>query len=1075
MKTTFVTKARCLRRNQFLVFLLTLWTLSVANAYAQSAAATLSGTVTDERNAVVAGATVSAVNDATSLTRKATTNSDGYFTLPILPPGNYTLRIEGQGFAILEKRDVILNVGDQRSLLIQLRVSGVAAEVTVTSEASLLNESPAVGTVVNRQFAENLPLNGRSFQSLITLTPGVALTKTSNYGGGQFSVNGQRANANYFMVDGVSANIGISSAQGLGQGGSGALPGLSATGGTNNLVSLEALEEFRVQTSTFAPEFGRTPGGQVQIVTRAGTNQWHGSVFNYFRNDALDANDWFNNRAGLRRPALRQNNFGGVMGGPISKDKTFFFFSYEGLRLRLPQSGVTLVPSRAARNAAPANVRAILNAYPLPTGQDFGDGTAEQAATYSNPSTLDAASLRLDHAFSDKLRIFGRYNYSPSDTVRRGAGIFAEAASLNNLALVNAKTQTLTLGATQIFGSRISNDVRLNFSRSTAGTTYRLDDFGGAVPFDEASLFQSSVTNPNRFFQIFLRGSGVPNLNVGREVDNQLEQFNLINNLTFTTGSHMLKFGADYRRIAPGPQSGNGVGSYGQYIRFNGIGLTPAGVPAPDQSLLSGFSNRALLLINGNVPLAFQNFSAYAQDTWRVNRRLTLVYGLRYDVNPAPQGRDGFPLRTVTGLDRPASIALAPVGTPLYETTYNNFAPRVGASYQLSDKAGRETVLRGGFGVFYDLGTGRSADAALGFPYTYLSFVRDFRYPLTPAQAAPPVLDPAAPIETEIYVTDPQLQLPRTYQFNVTIDQAVGRNQTFTATYVGAVARKLLRGEYLFFPNPKFSYVVVTRNVGTSDYHALQLQFQRRLSRGLQGLVSYTFAKAIDSGSDDVDFFSGTTSTANAARVDRGVSDFDVRHTLNAGLTYNLAVPKMNSMSDALLRGFALDATFSARSAAPVNLIGGFLSAGTNGFNVRPDMVANRPLYLDDASVPGGRRFNRAAFAVPAPDASGNPTRQGTLGRNVLRGFPLYQLDLALRRQFVLTERLKLQFRAEAFNVFNRPNFADPVADLNSPLFGQSTQTFGRGLGNGGVISGFNPLYQVGGPRSLQLSLKLSF
>jgi hypothetical protein len=1042
---------------------------------AQSATATLSGAVTDPAGANVAKATITLQNSGTGIKRATTTNSDGYFTLPLLPPGNYTLTVEQQGFATITNRDVILNVGDQRSLLIQLNVSGVAATVNVTDAASLLNESPSVGTVVNRQFVENLPLNGRSFQSLITLTPGVALTRTSNYGGGQFSVNGQRASANYFTVDGVSANIGISSAQGLGQGGSGALPGLSATGGTNNLVSLEALEEFRVQTSTFAPEFGRTPGGQVQIVTRAGTNDWHGSVFNYFRNDVLDANDWFNNRAGLPRPALRQNNFGGVLGGRLRKDKDFFFLSYEGLRLRQPQSGITLVPSRAARIAAPANVRAILNAYPLPNGRDFGDGTAEQAATYSNPSSLDAASLRLDHAFNDKVRIFGRYNYAPSDTTRRGAGIFAEAASLNNLAFVDSKTQTFTVGSTQIFGSRSSNDVRFNFSRSTAGTTYRLDDFGGAVPLDEAGLFQSSVTNPNRFFQIFLRGSGVPNLNIGREVDNQLEQLNLVNNLTLTKDSHTLKFGADYRRIAAGPQSGNGAGSYGQYIRFNGIGLTAAGTPAPAQSVLSGVANRALLLINGNVPLAFQNFSAYAQDAWRVNRRLTLVYGLRYDVNPAPQGRDGFALRTVTGLDRPASIALAPVGTPLYETTYGNFAPRVGASYQLSDKAGRETVLRGGFGVFYDLGAGRTADAALGFPYTYLSFVRDFRYPLTPAQAAPPVLDPAAPIETEIYVTDPQLQLPRTYQFNVTIDQSLGSHQTFTASYVGAVARNLLRGEYLYFPNPKFSYVVVTRNVGASDYHALQLQFQRRLSRGLQGLVSYTFAKSIDSGSDDVDFFGGTTNTTNAARADRGVSDFDVRHTLNAGLTYNLPAPQLNELGNVLLRGFALDATFSARSAAPVNLIGGFLSAGTNGFNVRPDLVAGKPLYLDDRAAPGGKRFNRAAFAVPAPDADGNPTRQGTLGRNVLRGFPLYQLDLALRRQFDLTERLKLQLRAEAFNVFNRANFGDPVADLNSSLFGQSTQTFGRGLGNGGVISGFNPLYQVGGPRSLQLSLKLSF
>ncbi len=308
-------------------------------ARAQSESASLRISVTDERAAVVPGVNITLLNLDTAWQRHATTDDEGACVVPLLPPGSYNVTAQRDGFATVEIRRIVLSTGDQRALRINLKIGEVGASVTIIDDASSIQQSAAMGTVVNRNFVENLPLNGRSFQSLFELTPGVVLTRASFNEQGQFSVNGQRANANYFMVDGVSANIGVSAGSAPGQSAGGSLPALTALGSTNNLVSVDALEEFRILTSTYAPEFGRTPGAQVSIITRSGSNRFSGTAFNYFRNDALDASDWFANSKGLPRPAIRQNDFGGVLGGPIVRDRAFFFFSYEGLRFGCTSTG----------------------------------------------------------------------------------------------------------------------------------------------------------------------------------------------------------------------------------------------------------------------------------------------------------------------------------------------------------------------------------------------------------------------------------------------------------------------------------------------------------------------------------------------------------------------------------------------------------------------------------------------------------------------------------------------------------------------------------------------------------------
>ena len=352
---------------------------------------------------------------------------------------------------------------------------------------------------------------------MIMLTPGVVVTATAFDDQGQFSVNGQRADANYFTVDGVSANFGVTGYTPLAQTASGALPALSTSGGTNSLVSIDAMQEFRIQTFSFAPEFGRTLGGQISIVTRSGTNAFHGTLFEYFRNSALDAADWFVNYNHLPKAEERQNDFGGVFGGPIVKDKTFFFFSYEGLRLRQPFTQETVVPDTPSREVAQATVPAILpylNAYPIANGAELGGGLAQFNAGFSDPSTLNAYSFRLDHIINSKLNLLGRNNYSPSSFDQRDP-LTAPLTVLSTTQSMSSSVQTFTLGLTQLIKPEISNEVRANYSNHRVGTKLALDNFGGAVPPPDSLLFPPRVgvtyqlsENPN-WGTIFRAGFGV--------------------------------------------------------------------------------------------------------------------------------------------------------------------------------------------------------------------------------------------------------------------------------------------------------------------------------------------------------------------------------------------------------------------------------------------------------------------------------------------------------------------------------------------------------------------------------------
>jgi hypothetical protein len=1054
---------------------------------AQSTNAGLSGRITDPSKAVIVDAKVAAISVGTNVRYETATNDSGEYYFANLPPGPYRIEVEKTGFKKLIKPDVIFHVQDVLGIDFEMTVGEVSESVTAGADVLPVDTASAtVSTVVDRTFVEDIPLNGRSFQTLIQLTPGVVVTPTALNDQGQFSVNGQRRDANYFTVDGVSANFGVTGFFPLLQSGGGALPALTAWGGTNSLVSVDALQEFRIQTSSFAPEFGRTPGGQVAIVTRSGTNAFHGSLFEYFRNDVLDAKDWFADFNHLQKPAERQNDFGGVVGGPVFKDKTFFFFSYEGLRLRQPVTQTTAVPDAASRQLAPADMQPFLNAYPVANGAAISPGLAQFNASYSNPSSLDAYSIRLDHIINSKLSLFARYDYAPSDLDQRGAPFTLTALSTRDLG--DSAVHTFTVGITQLIKPEVTNELRANYSNQRLATDYDLDDFGGAVPLPDSLLFPTGLSSKDNGFLFLI--SGVGEYGKGKAATDEQRQINLIDNLSVTIGSHQVKFGGDYRWLAPF----SSPFSYRPFVQFLGVACPPAPASCAGYALSGtapGAASTTAVFAQPStfqaVALLSQNFSFYGQDTWKITPRFTLTYGLRWDINPPLKGKnpasDPF---AVTGLNDPATLALAPRGTPLYDTRYGNVTPRIGLAYQLRQVPNSSTVLRAGFGMFYDLGQGTQGGATGSFPFSAsrnLSFVP---FPLTPQNAAPPAITTNPPVPN-IVVADPHLKSPRTYQWNVAMEQSLGSSQSLSLTYLGAIGRDLLRVANLFIPpnvNSNFQSVSITDNTATSDYHALQLKFQRRLSRGLQALASYSLSHSIDIASTDSSAGNeNTPGTVASPNLDRGNSDFDIRHSFTAGVTYDLPAPGSQKAVRSLFGGWSLDTFALARSAPPVDVVGATSFAAGIALAPRPNVIPGVPLILYGSQYPGGKAFNNTIMPAACPDRSNQvgawcrapQGQQGNFGRNVLRGFGATQVDLGLQRQFHFTEQVGLRFRAEFFNLFNHANFGNPIGTLTSSFFGQSTQTLASSLGSGGANGGFNPLYQIGGPRSIQLALKLQF
>ena len=622
----------------------------------------------------------------------------------------------------------------------------------------------------------------------------------------------------------------------------------------------------------------------------------------------------------------------------------------------------------------------------------------------------------------------------------------------------------MTAGVNMTPSSRLFNALRGNYSTQHAGLTEALDSFGGAVPPDPGVLFGS--LSPAQAGAFFVEADA-QQYGVGKNADNRSKQLNFVDDLSFTLGAHQLRVGGDYRAIF--------LDNVPLKDNFLYLSLS---VP----SLIS--TGQVFFLIPSTAlpaRILSQSTSLYAQDTWKASRKLALTYGFRWELSPAPEGRGSTTLASWLNVDNPSALALAPTGTSLWHTTYGNFAPRFGMAYTF-DAAG-SMVLRGGVGMFYDLGVGASANLAGLFPNTASALVLSQSIPVVNIGSLLPTISTTPPYpRSSVEGFDPNLNLPRSYQWNVALEKSFAGHQAVSATYVGQAGRDLLRQEALVQPNANFpGSFQLTRNDARSNYNALQLQYRRPLSARVQALLNYTYSHSLDSASNDV--ITGLSNTVISAANDYASSDFDVRHSFSGAVTFAMPSVGTSGAMALLTKDWSLDTVIVARTGFPINPVVQAPSSLGGGV-LRPDRILGQPFYLHGAQCaqvfgpggnkvlqagqvcPGGMGLNPAAFDGTAP-VTGN--RQGTLGRNAVPGFGLTQVDLSINRKFSITERLNLQCRADAFNLFNHPNFTNPQGGLSSSGALLSESTLNTGLG------GLNSLFQEGGPRTLQLSLKLAF
>jgi hypothetical protein len=600
-----------------------------------------------------------------------------------------------------------------------------------------------------------------------------------------------------------------------------------------------------------------------------------------------------------------------------------------------------------------------------------------------------------------------------------------------------------------VLSPRVSNTIRGNYSTQSSGESFTLSSFGGASPVNPSLLLGpgSSSQNDAIFYALDTSFLFVGNSGVSRT-----RQANIVDDLVISVGSHQLKFGADYRAIFLN------IDSPPSYLLYE--------VPSTQAFVSTG--EVPFLLPSTYLPVRFLTnaFSIYGQDIWKVTSRLNVTYGLRWELDPAPSARGRTRLSAWENLNNPASLNLAPSGTPLWATTYRNFAPRFSIAYSLTPQG--NLVVRAGAGIFYDTGVGNSANLAFSFPNSASGFFQNVPVPIANLTPYLPTISLQAPYQGAFRGSSPNIQLPRSYQWNVALEKSFSGKQAISVTYVGQAGRDLIRQEALPLSNSNFppgQDLYLTVNDARSNYNALQIQYRRPLASRLQALLNYSWSHSLDNASNDVTIAISNTIISGA--TDYASSVFDVRQSFSGALSYDVPTAAKSGPIAVLTKDWSLNTVIVARTGFPFNAVLFAPSTLGAGALSRPDRVPGQPEWIGVASAPGAKMLNINAFSVPSTP------KQGTEGRNDISGFGLTQVDFSIARKFPITERLNLQFRADAFNLLNHPNFTNPAAYIQfGPSQLQSRAMLNQGLSQG---AGLNPLFQEGGPRSLQLSLKLTF
>lgn len=973
-------------------------------------AGNLVGQVLDSSGAAIPNAAVSATNTANGNKRQATTDQEGRFTIANVPIGAYDVSASQVNFQTSERPNVRVNVGETVRLEFTLTPGATTQVIQVTDEGLMSDSSNGGGaTFGNREVAE-LPINGRDYARFSLLAPGAVAR--SNFIS-DISFNGQHTVHNQFAIDGVDATRVDQPYMANGfERGARLLTG-----------SLDTIAEFRVQTSNYRAEYGRAAGSFVNIATKSGSNAIHGDFYEYFRNDYLDARNFFNKKPNPQAK-YRFNDFGGNISGPIFKNKTFFFANYEGSRQRIGITGSGTTPSALLRQSVLATspvLTPLLNEFPLGTSATANQFVDNYTTTAVSQVREDTGSVRIDHRFSDSNFAYVRVNVNDSHVFGPLFGVTTSALGLQDYQNVPIRTSNVAIHDEHIISPTFLNEFLAGMQR-----------------------WGSHLISDNPYPLLNVTGLTIAPGTRGRTITNSTS-YQISDTMSFTTGGHSIKWGAAVYRIQVDRKS-----LPTSSITFSSI-----------QDFVNNSAASASVTVGdpGHSTWAYQA-NAFIQDTWQLRPGLTLDYGLRYDYETPPydpgNSTQSFDTRTNT---------LGTPGSSYFESNRFDFAPRVALGWQVA----KNFVVRSGYGIFYQsypVGFG-----AYSVPVNNIkgntSFVRQqipaLSYPLTPF-----LQQGTAPLPT---VAGFNWSKPDIYaqQWNLTMERQFGQSTVFQVAYIGNHGLNLRRNMNLNFFDPAlgrrpiagFADVNVETASGQNMYHSLQVSATQRFGHGVQGTFNYTWSHAIDDVQDQ-GLYSGQPQNNNDYRSERGNSSGDMRHNVTYNLFYELPMGKgqrffqnVHGAGGVLLSGWQIASLGIFHSGIANTVYLGTNTFGNGNFtNQRPNAVVGVSPYAANQSIDNW--LNPAAFSMPASGTFGN------LARNTIYGPGFAQVDFSLLKQTPVGEGRKLEFRAELFNVLNHPNFAQPNTTYGTASFGKIFNTFGATLG-------------FGTSRQIQLAMKFIF
>ncbi len=1022
-----------------------------APALAQTGAA-VTGTVKDQTGAVLPGITVTAKQNETGLTRTAVSDARGFYRLFDLASGTYEIRAELQGFRTSVRSGITLRVGDALSVDMVMQLGDLAEEVQVTGEAPLIERmSAVVGGVVERTAIANLPLNGRGFTELALLQPNVIWSSTSNNNvqqgyGQRISVSGMRPVSNSYTLDGQDVADFFNDIGGV----SGAAAGI------------EAVREFKVVTNPYSAEYGKTGAGEIQVVTKSGTNSLEATGYEYIRNSAFDAPNYFDVTG---KPPFRRNQFGGSIGGPIVGSRTFFFGNYEGLRETLGRTILLNVPDENAHNGyvpsgtglrlvgvAP-NIAPLLKLMPLPT-RTFGDGRGEYPMVADRITTSNYWMVRVDHSLTPTVQIYGRYSQDTGQRTLPKDFFFDTVDS--------SQARYLAVEADAVISPRLVNSLQFGLNRSGSA---RFNTARPQLSQPELMQFTSFTDHHGKVFGA-LTGAGLTA--IGGEsilIDVLQNVYQIKDNVNLAVGRHTVKFGGNFEYFRPD-----------MFNSFNGGGQFTFTTMT---DFLQGNPTTFVSMLPGGQPESKHKqylLGLYVQDDIQLSSRVTLNLGVRHERVQAPvefTGRISNERNFLRAGIRPED---ATVGDPYYVVDANkNFAPRIGLVWSLDDK----TSLRGGFGTFFDhvLGYVWRQPATQTYPFFLRGTVRragttivDFPNAFT---TQPGLMGAALGIEAFQY----DLDQPMSSQYTLNLQRELWGGRVLSMSYVGSRGWNMIRvqdygvrtpteladGTLYFAPNaparsPAMERVRGRTTNGESSYNSFSMSFQQRARRGISYQAAYTFSKSIDNGSAVI----GTTDYGNDGygwRYPllppddlRGPSAFDVRHNLVFNATFELPfgtgrARQLSGLANALGGGWNVNTVVKLADGAPFSVQGTRMSMALAGrwgdlTDGAPNLKAganSNPVHPQNPD----QYFDPTAFELPAPGYQGN------LGRNTLVGPGMATVDLSLNKNVALPGRntSRVELRAEIFNLFNRANFALPTLQAFDPA------TFGYRADAGRITS----------------------